>query len=36
VAEIRFTERTHDGTVRHPAYLGTRDDREASEVVREG
>jgi bifunctional non-homologous end joining protein LigD len=36
VAEIRFTEWTHDGTVRHPAYLGTRDDRDPAEVVREG
>jgi bifunctional non-homologous end joining protein LigD len=36
VAEVRFTEWTRDGTVRHPSYLGTRDDREASEVVREG
>jgi bifunctional non-homologous end joining protein LigD len=36
VAEIRFTEWTHDGTVRHPSYLGTRDDRDAADVVREG
>jgi bifunctional non-homologous end joining protein LigD len=35
VAEIRFTEWTHDDTVRHPAYLGLRDDRDPSEVVRE-
>jgi bifunctional non-homologous end joining protein LigD len=36
VAEVRFTEWTHDGTVRHPAYLGTRDDRDPADVVREG
>ena len=36
VAEVRFTEWTRDGTVRHPSYLGTRDDRDPSEVVREG
>jgi bifunctional non-homologous end joining protein LigD len=36
VAEVRFTEWTHDGTVRHPSYLGTRDDKDADDVVREG
>jgi bifunctional non-homologous end joining protein LigD len=36
VAEVRFTEWTEGGRIRHPAYIGLRDDREPSEVVREG
>lgn len=35
VAEVRFTEWTENGHVRHPAYLGLRDDKVATEVVRE-
>ncbi|MCU1344478.1 MAG: ligD [Acidimicrobiia bacterium] len=35
VAEVRYTEWTDDAHVRHPAYVGTRDDRPAAEVVRE-
>jgi ATP-dependent DNA ligase len=35
VAQIGFTEWTHDGRLRHPRYLGLRDDKPASEVVRE-
>jgi bifunctional non-homologous end joining protein LigD len=33
VAEIAFTERTKDGKLRHPVYLGLRDDKAAKEVV---
>jgi bifunctional non-homologous end joining protein LigD len=36
VVEVRYTEWTSDHRVRHPAYLGSRDDRDPSEVVREG
>ena len=35
VAQIRFTEWTADGKLRHPVYLGLRDDKGAKEVVRE-
>lgn len=35
VAEIGFTEWTRDGRLRHPRFLGLRDDKEAREVVRE-
>ncbi|HUF84832.1 MAG TPA: non-homologous end-joining DNA ligase [Acidimicrobiia bacterium] len=35
VADIRFTEWTRAGIIRHPAYLGLRDDKESTEVVRE-
>ena len=35
VAEIGFTEWTSHGRVRHPRYLGLRDDKAAREVVRE-
>ena len=35
VAEIRFTEWTADGKLRHPVYLGLRDDKKAAEVVKE-
>lgn len=34
VAQISFTERTCDGKLRHPVYLGLRDDKSAREVVR--
>ena len=33
VAQVRYTEMTDDGRLRHPAYLGLRDDKSASEVV---
>jgi bifunctional non-homologous end joining protein LigD len=36
VAQIRFTEWTADDKLRHPVYLGLRDDKDAGEVVREG
>ncbi|WP_414707038.1 non-homologous end-joining DNA ligase [Salinisphaera sp.] len=35
VAEIEFTEWTTDGKLRHPAYLGERDDKDPQDVVRE-
>jgi bifunctional non-homologous end joining protein LigD len=35
VARVRFTEWTQAGVVRHPAYLGLRDDIAPGEVVRE-
>lgn len=35
VAQIAFTEWTRDGMLRHPRFLGLRDDKPAHEVVRE-
>ena len=35
VAQVRFTEWTDEGRLRHPAYLGLRDDIRASDVRRE-
>ena len=35
VAQVRFTEWTDDGKLRHPVYLGLRDDKSAESVVRE-
>ena len=35
VAQIRFTEWTADQKLRHPVYLGLRDDKEAKQVVAE-
>ena len=35
VAEIKFTEWTRDGLMRHPSFVELRDDKKASEVVRE-
>ena len=35
VAQVGFTEWTRDGRLRHPRFLGLRDDKAASEVVRE-
>lgn len=32
VAQIAFTERTSDGKLRHPVFLGLRDDKSAQEV----
>jgi len=33
VAQIAFTERTKDGKLRHPVFLGLRDDKNAREVT---
>ena len=35
MAQIRFTEWTADAKLRHPVYLGLRDDKDPREVVRE-
>lgn len=35
VAQVRFTEWTDDGMLRHPVFLGLRTDKAAREVVRE-
>jgi bifunctional non-homologous end joining protein LigD len=35
VAEVRFSEWTHEGHLRAPVYLGLRDDKPATEVRRE-
>ena len=35
VAEVRFTEWTNDGTLRHPSFQGLREDKTAAAVVRE-
>lgn len=35
VWEVRFTEWTKDGMLRHPTFLGLREDKPAREVVRE-
>src|SRR4051794_16832408 len=35
VAQIGFTEWTRDGRLRHPRYLGLRDDKDPRDVVRE-
>jgi bifunctional non-homologous end joining protein LigD len=35
VAELGFTEWTSHGRLRHPRFLGLRDDKSAREVVRE-
>jgi ATP-dependent DNA ligase len=32
VAQVAFTERTKDGKLRHPVFLGLRDDKSAGEV----
>jgi bifunctional non-homologous end joining protein LigD len=36
VAQVAFTEWTRAGRLRHPRFLGLRDDKAAGEVVREG
>jgi bifunctional non-homologous end joining protein LigD len=36
VVEVKFSQWTGDGKLRQPIYLGTRDDKPASEVGREG
>ena len=35
VGEVRFSEWTPDGRLRHPSFLGLRDDKAARDVVRE-
>ena len=35
VAQVRFSEWTEGGRIRHPAYLGLRDDKDAIDVRRE-
>jgi len=35
VVQVRFTEWTADNILRHPVYLGLRDDKKARDVVRE-
>jgi ATP-dependent DNA ligase len=35
VAQIGYTEWTSDGKLRHPVYLGLRDDKEAKDVKRQ-
>jgi len=35
VAQLAFTEWTSAGRLRHPRYLGLRDDKPAEQVVRE-
>jgi bifunctional non-homologous end joining protein LigD len=36
VAQIKFAEWTRDGKLRQPVFIGLREDKEASEVTREG
>jgi bifunctional non-homologous end joining protein LigD len=36
VAEVEFGEWTSEGILRHPSYLGLRDDKAPTDVVREG
>jgi bifunctional non-homologous end joining protein LigD len=35
VAQIGYTEWTNDGKLRHPVYLGLRDDKDAKDVTRQ-
>ncbi len=35
VAQIEFTEWTHEGTLRHPSFQGLREDKKATQVIRE-
>jgi bifunctional non-homologous end joining protein LigD len=35
VGEVKFTEWTSEGEMRHPTFLGLRDDKEAHDVIRE-
>ncbi len=35
VCEVEFTEWTHDGALRHPRFLGLREDKPSEDVVRE-
>jgi len=36
VCEVTFTERTPEGTLRHPSFQGLREDKDPNEVVSEG
>ena len=36
ICQIKFSEWTRDGKLRQPVFLGLRDDKDASEVVRDG
>lgn len=35
IAEVSFTEWTSDGRLRHPVFLGLREDKQAADIVRE-
>jgi bifunctional non-homologous end joining protein LigD len=35
VAEVEFTEWTADGSIRHPSFQGLREDKKATDIVRE-
>ena len=35
VCQLKFTEWTRDDRLRHPVFLGVREDKSAKEVVRE-
>ncbi|MFN2533431.1 MAG: ATP-dependent DNA ligase, partial [Pyrinomonadaceae bacterium] len=35
VGEVEFTEFTSDGKLRHPSFQGLREDKKATEIVRE-
>jgi bifunctional non-homologous end joining protein LigD len=35
VCQVRFTEWTRDGKLRHPVFIGLREDKDPSEVRRE-
>jgi bifunctional non-homologous end joining protein LigD len=35
VAQVRFTEWTMDGRLRHPVFMGLREDKQPGEVVKE-
>jgi bifunctional non-homologous end joining protein LigD len=35
VGEVKFTEWTSEGEMRHPAFLGLRSDKKAFDVIRE-
>jgi bifunctional non-homologous end joining protein LigD len=35
IAEVKFNEWTSSGEMRHPVYLGLREDKRAVDVVRE-
>lgn len=35
VAEVAYTEMTRDGSLRHPSFLGLRQDKPAEDVVEE-
>ncbi len=35
VAQVKFTEWTSDGNLRHPVYLGLRDDKKPGDIIRE-